>query len=134
MTIAKEDLKRYAQEIGIHRKEGAIRAGIGSVGKNGLILNKRYGSWAAYQSIVTNAEIEFDQSFRCDFCGNCDKCLRACPTCAFYAPYRLDPRRCVTSLLTSAEIPRDLWERIPNYIMGCDLCSRARSWRMFTQR
>jgi epoxyqueuosine reductase len=111
--------------IGIHRKEAAVRAGLGSLGKHGLILNKRYGSWVAYQSIVTNAEMEFDQPSEIDFCADCDKCLRACPTNALYAPYRIDPRQCVTSLLTSAEIPRDLWESIPNYIMGCDLCQEA---------
>lgn len=111
--------------MGAHRKEAAVRAGLGWIGKNGLVINGDYGSWVAYQSIVTDSVMEFDESVEDTFCGDCRACLDACPTEALYEPYRLDPRRCVTCLLTAECIERQYWEHMPNYIMGCDLCQEA---------
>jgi len=111
--------------MGAHRKEAAVRAGLGSIGKNNLVMNPRYGSWVAYQSIVTDAELEPDEPCRDDMCGNCTKCLDACPTGALYDPRQLDPRRCVTCLLTSRDVPESFWPAMDNYILGCDACQEA---------
>ena len=40
-----------------------MRAGLGQIGKNGLVLNPTYGSWVAYQSIITDAALESDEPF-----------------------------------------------------------------------
>lgn len=115
----------YKAVLGLHRKEAAVRAGLGSIGKNGLVINRQFGSWVAYQCIVTSAQLAFDSPDTTEPCGDCTKCLDACPTKALREPYRLDPQRCVTSLLTSREIEREYWEQMPNYIMGCDLCQES---------
>jgi len=115
----------YDAVIGAHRKEAAMRAGLGFVGKNGLVLNSTFGGWVAYQSLVTNAPLAADEPFTDDLCGNCDACLRACPTRALYEPRRLDPRRCVTCLLTSDSVPEEHWAAFGNYILGCDACLDA---------
>lgn len=115
----------YTAVMGAHRKEAAVRAGLGVIGKNSLVLNRKYGSWVAYQSIVTNAAMNFDVRNEETFCDNCTDCLDACPTKALYEPYRLDPQRCVTCLLTGNDIDEEHWKNMPNYIMGCDLCQEA---------
>ena len=119
------EIRGYKAILGLHRKEAAVRAGLGSIGGNGLVVNKQFGSWVAYQCIVTDAELAADAPDTTDLCGDCTKCLDACPTQALREPYRLDPQRCVTSLLTSREIAREHWEQMPNYIMGCDLCQES---------
>jgi epoxyqueuosine reductase len=115
----------YQAEIGAHRKEAAMRAGLASLGKHGLLINRTYGSWVAYQCVATDAELPFDKPLEWDPCGACSACLRSCPTGALYEPYRVNPQRCVAGLLTSSEIPAELWEAMPNYILGCDVCQEA---------
>jgi len=108
--------------MGLHRKEAAVRAGLGMVGKNGLVLNPRYGAWVAYQTLATDAPLEPDAPFAQDLCGDCDACLRACPTQALYEPRRLDPRRCVTALLTGPAVDEALRPALKDYLLGCDEC------------
>jgi len=114
--------KGYSAILGANRKEAAVRAGLGTIGKNNLILNEKYGSWVAYQSIVTDAEIEPDEPFSEDLCKNCDLCLQACPTAALYEPRRVDPRRCISYLLTSKDITKEIWQMIDNRLLACDAC------------
>ncbi len=117
--------KGYQAVIGAHRKEAAVRAGLGSIGKHNLVINEKYGSWVAYQSIVTNAEMEADEPSPDDVCGGCDLCLKACPTQALYEPRRLDPRKCVAYMLTSPDVPEEHFPAFKNYILGCDGCQEV---------
>jgi epoxyqueuosine reductase len=111
--------------IGAHRKEAALRAGLGSIGKNNLVLNPRFGTWVAYQSIVTDAELCPDEPSPEDVCGDCNACLTACPTGALYAPRRVDPRRCVACMLTSRQVAEADRPALASYILGCDACQEA---------
>ena len=121
-------LKQHGHQavMGAHRKEAAIRAGLGVIGKHDLIINPEFGSWVAYQSIVTDAILEPDAPLaNLDVCHNCQLCLQACPTGALYEPRRLDPRRCVTAQLTSHEIAADQRSKTGTYILGCDACQEV---------
>jgi epoxyqueuosine reductase len=116
----------YQAVMGAHRKEAAVRAGLGVIGKHNLVINPEFGSWVAYQSIVTDAVLEPDAPLATlDVCVDCQLCLQACPTGALYQPRRLDPRRCVTALLTSREIAPGQRSKIESYILGCDACQEA---------
>jgi len=111
--------------IGAHRKEAAVRAGLGSIGKNNLVINPRYGTWVAYQSLVTDAELPPDTPAPEDVCGECSACIEACPTGALYEPRRIDPRRCVACMLTSQSIAESDRPAVASYILGCDVCQEA---------
>ena len=115
----------HSAVMGAHRKEAAVRAGLGMIGKHGLVINPTFGSWVAYQAIVTNASLPPDAPCTVDMCGNCRQCLDACPTGALVEPHRLDPQRCVTCLLTSREIPSVYWSSLGTSILGCDVCQEA---------
>ena len=117
--------KGYKTIPGAHRKEAAVRAGLGQIGKNALVINPEFGTWVAYQTIITNADIEIDQPFTKDVCGPCTKCLDACPTQALYEPHKLDPGKCVTCLLTSESIDLENWTKLDSYILGCDTCQEV---------
>lgn len=117
----------YRAVLGVHRKDAAVRAGLGVVGKNTLVLNRASGGWCAYQAIATDAPLEPDpppsESF--DPCASCDACMKACPTGALHEPYRVDPRRCMTAMLTSSEVAPDDRRLLGRRILGCDACLEA---------
>ena len=117
--------KGHQAVTGGHRKEAAIRAGLAQVGKHCLLINEKYGSWVAYQSIITDAELEIDEPCTDDVCGDCEKCIEQCPTEALYEPCRVNPLKCVCGLLTAPEIPQEHWDKMGLYILGCDVCQEC---------
>ena len=78
----------------LSQKHAARLAGMGSFGKNTLILNDEAGPFLRMDSIVTNAPLEYDEPQERDLCGDCRSCLDACPTEAL-EPYRIHPQRCL---------------------------------------
>ena len=110
---------------GIHRKSSVVRAGLGYYGKHGLVIHKTYGSWVAYQCIATDAELEPDKESIDDACGSCTLCMDACPTSAIYEPGKIDPRRCLSYLLTGRDFPPQFLEKTGKRILGCDLCQEV---------
>ncbi|MHA2071261.1 MAG: epoxyqueuosine reductase [Candidatus Thorarchaeota archaeon] len=82
-------------------KTTAVRCGLGSQGKSTLLVTRDHGPRVMLVSILTSAELDVDEPFEEDLCGDCEKCITACPTRAIQ-PYTLSIHRCMTY---SAESP-----------------------------
>jgi epoxyqueuosine reductase QueG len=57
----------------------ATRAGLGWIGKCALFITKEYGSGIRISSILTNAELDFNDPIEESFCGDCMECVKHCP-------------------------------------------------------
>ncbi|MBX3220048.1 MAG: tRNA epoxyqueuosine(34) reductase QueG [Labilithrix sp.] len=101
----------------------AARAGLGFVGKNGLLIVPGVGSFVLLGEVVTTLAIEPDPPIA-ERCGSCTRCLDACPTSAFEAPFVLDPRRCVAYLTIEhrGAIDDALRPGVGAHLFGCDDC------------
>ena len=110
----------------ILEREWAMQAGIGWIGKNTLVLDQQLGSYFFLGEIVTTLTLDCDAPGT-DHCGSCTRCLEACPTQAFPAPYQMDARRCISYLTIEYRgdlntIPQELRSKMGNRIFGCDDC------------
>jgi epoxyqueuosine reductase len=101
----------------------AARAGLGFVGKNGVLIVPGVGSMVLLGEVVTTLELEPGTPLR-ERCGTCTRCLDACPTHAFAAPFVLDARRCVSYLSIEQKTPIDpeLRAGMGEHLFGCDDC------------
>lgn len=97
----------------------AVSAGVGRLGKNGLLIVPGHGSWVVLGEIFIDLVLEPDEPIE-ETCGSCSACIDACPAGALLAPGVLDPSRC-RSFLT-VERKRSTRGGAGEWLFGCDDC------------
>lgn len=108
----------------------AKRAGLGWQGKNTLLIRKGTGSFCFIGIIITTAQFEtYDSPFTQSFCGNCNRCIEACPTGAL-TPGQVDARKCISyqTIENKGEYPAELKRLAQGRIFGCDACQLVCPW------
>lgn len=146
--LAATDYRYYTDTGPILERGWAARAGLGFLGKNGMLISRRFGNWLFLASILTRLPIEPDAPLRRRraatgaaeektglLCGRCTRCLEACPTGAFPRPGVVDARRCISyhTIENKGVIPRALRPGIGNRVYGCDVCLEVCPWNRFAR-
>ncbi|MFN9031570.1 MAG: tRNA epoxyqueuosine(34) reductase QueG [Betaproteobacteria bacterium] len=114
--------------------EFARKAGLGWRGKHTLLLTQEAGSMFFLGEILVDLPLPVDAAVS-EHCGNCTRCIEACPTGAITGPYQLDARRCISYLTIehTGSIAPDLRPLLGNRVYGCDDCQLACPWNKFAQ-
>ncbi len=112
----------------------AQKTGLGCIGKNGNIINKKNGSFFFIATLIIDVELVYDDPYAKDYCGTCTKCIDACPTQAILPDKVIDGSRCIsyfTIELKDALIPDKMKNQFDNWMFGCDTCQDVCPWNRF---
>jgi epoxyqueuosine reductase len=120
----------YVDTGPVAEKPWAMQAGLGWIGKNGLLLTREYGSWVFLGVLLTTLDLEPDRPHTAH-CGTCSRCISACPTAAIVAAGVVDSRRCIayhTLESHAPEFPAEITQHLQGWVAGCDICQEVCPW------
>lgn len=119
----------YADASPIAERDLAARAGLGWIGKNGCVIDRKRGSLFFLGEIFTSLDFA-DGDLVPDHCGTCDRCIRACPTNAILPNRTLDSRRCIAywNIEAKSTPPIELRRSLSDWFFGCDICQTVCPW------
>ena len=139
LTFIKDDIgevngRAFVDSAPVMDKAWAKKAGLGWIGKNSNLLNKRTGSFFFLAELIVDLELEYDIVATADHCGTCTNCIDACPTQAIVAPYVVDGTRCISYLTIELknELPTEFKGKMDNWMFGCDVCQDVCPWNKFS--
>ncbi len=125
------DLKSrvFVDSAPVMERSLAEQSGLGWIGKNSCLINRDKGSFIFLASLFLNIELEPDLAYEKSYCGNCTKCIDACPTKAI-TEAGLDSSRCISyhTIETSEKIPAEILKNMDNQLFGCDICQNVCPW------
>ena len=121
--------RAFVDSAPVMEKAWAQRSGIGWMGKNTLILNRKKGSQFFLAELIVDIELEETGPVK-DLCRTCNLCVEACPTDALNTPYQLDATKCISYLTIELknEIPQEFKGQMEDWIFGCDICQDVCPW------
>ena len=127
--------RAFVDSAPVMERQWAQKAGIGWLGKNTLLLNKKQGSFFFLAELIIDLEVKPDTPITKDYCGTCTRCIDACPTDAILGPQVLDASKCISYLTIELrdEIPNEFKGKMENWAFGCDICQDVCPWNRFSK-
>ena len=121
---------RYVDTGPLSDRAYAAQAGLGWIGRNGMLIHEQDGSYFFIGTLVTALENDIAAVTVADRCGTCTHCLDACPTNAILSDRTLDSALCVSYATIEHRGPLD--ERVAAHLegnaFGCDICQEVCPW------
>jgi len=110
----------------------AQKAGLGWIGKNTQLIIPHAGSYFFLGEIFLDIELDYDSPMQSK-CGNCTRCLDACPVNALEKPFVLNSNRCISYLTIEhkGDIEPEIASKLGNHLYGCDDCQKCCPWNRF---
>jgi epoxyqueuosine reductase len=121
---------RYVDTGPLSDRTYGAQAGLGWIGKNGMLIHEQDGSYFFIGTLLTALENDIASALVTDRCGTCTRCLDACPTNAILPDRTLDSARCISYATIEHRGPLDahLAQHLAGNTFGCDLCQEACPW------
>ena len=126
-----EELKKESSELKyrafvdsapVAEKSLAVRAGFGWIGRQSLVVNPKLGTMFHLGELVIDDVVdEYDTPMEGVGCGNCCRCVEACPNQAILESRLVDTRRCISCRTIEREGCDDSI-KLDGWIFGCDAC------------
>lgn len=127
-------IRGFVDSAPVLERAWATRAGLGWIGKNSMLISRKSGSYFFIAELITNLELEFDQPMGGDYCGDCSRCMDACPTGAITDLRVVDANKCISYLTieNKGAIPESFKGKYKKWIFGCDICQQVCPWNRFS--
>jgi len=126
--------RAFVDSAPVMERQWAKKAGIGWLGKNSLLLNRKMGSFFFLAELIIDLKATADNPMAKDYCGSCTRCIDACPTDAIVQPGVVDGSRCISyfTIELKEEIPNSVKGKFENWMFGCDICQDVCPWNRFS--
>jgi epoxyqueuosine reductase len=129
--------RQGVDSLPIPEKILAREAGLGWIGKNTNLIHPEKGSYFFISIILTDLQLEFENTSIQDRCGSCRKCIDACPTGALFDEYKIDAGKCISHHTIEdrrEELSEDIQKNLKGWIYGCDICQSVCPWNEKAER
>lgn len=134
--IGSFDGRGFVDSAPVLERAWAQKAGLGWIGKNGNLINKKKGSYFFIATLITDIDLIADDPYAKDYCGSCTKCIDSCPTDAILPNKVINGSQCIsyfTIELKDALIPNAMKNKFDNWLFGCDVCQDVCPWNRFAE-
>ncbi len=111
----------YGDHSPIAEVDAAARAGLGIIGRHGLLITPKYSSFVFIFGVFTDVSVE-KQNREVRYCENCGACTRACPTRLKNGGECLSSITQKKGVLTNEEQALMLEQ---GTLWGCDICQNV---------
>jgi len=126
--------RRFVDSAPVLDRAWAKKSGLGFIGKNTMLINRKAGSFFFIGHIITELKLHYkDIPSSKNYCGNCTLCIDTCPTNAIKDGF-VDARSCLSYLTIEyrGEIDKSIKQQADNWIFGCDICQDVCPWNRFS--
>lgn len=134
LTVGDIQGRAFVDSAPVLERAWAQRSGLGWIGKNSLLLNRRQGSFFFLAELIVDLPLLADGPIH-DYCGSCTACMDACPTSAIPDPYVVDGSRCISyfTIELKEQLPAAMKGKFADWIFGCDICQDVCPWNRFSK-
>ena len=121
---------RYVDTGPLSDRALAAQAGLGWIGRNGMLIDEEIGSYVFIGTLLTSFENDIEAVEIADRCGKCTRCIEACPTEAILPDRTVASEQCISYATIEHRGPLEdaLAHRLAGNAFGCDICQEVCPW------